>query len=149
MKTETQKLTRYGFSKYGMTSNGNAVNITTGKIQKAKNGKVRLYNDKGTRTTVSLEHLRELVNGVEPKAPKTKKTTKQESTKTAGAKTILSLKDSEKIKEIVAAFKKEEEKKTIIVSLLKSGFTKQQLDKYRPEIAHWSYIYQIAKQLGK
>jgi hypothetical protein len=72
-------------------------------------------------------------------SPKTEKKTTSRS--------VLSEEDFQRIKTIVDKF--EGSKKELVFHLFDQGFTKQQLDKYRPEIAHWSYIYSMAKELGK
>lgn len=60
----------------------------------------------------------------------------------------LSTKDSEEITKALEPLVLERaNKKTIITTLLKAGFTKQQLDKYTPAIAHWTYIYDISDKL--
>lgn len=60
----------------------------------------------------------------------------------------LSTKDSEEITKALEPLVLERaNKKTIITTLLKAGFTKQQLDKYIPAIAHWTYIYDISDKL--
>lgn len=60
----------------------------------------------------------------------------------------LSTKDSEEITKALEPLALERaNKKTIITTLLKAGFTKQQLDKYTPAIAHWTYIYDISDKL--
>jgi hypothetical protein len=63
------------------------------------------------------------------------------------AEKTLTEEQKKKIQHIVLNF--EGSKKELVVYLLEHGFTKQQLDKYTPQIAHWSYIYDIAKGMGK
>jgi len=62
-------------------------------------------------------------------------------------KIVLTSEDSVRVKKVIDGFKGS--KKELVVHLLESGFTKQQLDKYQPQIAHWSYIYDIARSMGK
>ena len=84
----------------------------------------------------------------------TKKTDTSTSKKTTSPKPSskkaksLSDEDTEKIKSILDSLA-DANKKEIVITLLNAGFTKQQLDKYRPEIAHWSYIYELSNQLEK
>jgi len=78
---------------------------------------------------------------------KTVKESKPKVEKTKISKVGLPFEDSVKIKKVIDGFKGS--KKELVVHLLESGFTKQQLDKYQPQIAHWSYIYDIARSMGK
>lgn len=78
--------------------------------------------------------------------PIVKKSDKK-SPKTISLRNPLSQEESDRITKIISEFSGS--KKELIVSLHDQGFTKQQLDKYRPEIAHWSYIYSLYNELDK
>lgn len=81
----------------------------------------------------------------EPDSTTTKESKPKAEKKTL--KVVLTPEVSAKIKKVVDEFKGS--KKELVVYLLENGFTKQQLDKYRPEIAHWSYVYDVARSMGK
>ena len=79
----------------------------------------------------------------------TKKEALEKPVKKQSPRVILSEEDSKKISQILETFPRGSTKKEIIITLLGFGFTKQQLGKYRPPIAHWEYIYELANQLEK
>lgn len=59
MKTNMRKIP--DFSKYEMSEQGGIHNATTGKEIAPTNGKVRLYNDSGGKSTLVIEDIRKAV----------------------------------------------------------------------------------------
>lgn len=109
-----------------------------------------LEKRKGGETYVSptfAEESKEVVKKITEQQEKEpiKEVKSKTEKKTVTSRSKLSSEDSEAIKKIVDKF--EGSKKELIFHLFEKGFTKQQLDKYQPQIAHWSYIYSLSDSL--